>query len=169
MGGWVRTIDHEGMAQGLCSGMMKHFEDFDEGDLAAADAHGALAQDVGSGALTAALNDAWRARGSHVAAGGGVPAVPGQARFVEVEGETPEALDEALAPGARMSLLDNPGLDGLREVVRRNAGAAGVETSGGLPLHHVRTLAETGGDRISVASLAKDAKAIDFAMRFEAL
>jgi nicotinate-nucleotide pyrophosphorylase (carboxylating) len=82
-------------------------------------------------------------------------------------------LEEALQAGARMILLDNMDLATLHEAVRRNAaharGPAVLEISGGVQLATVRTLAETGVDRISVGALTKDVKAVDFSMRFEAL
>jgi nicotinate-nucleotide pyrophosphorylase (carboxylating) len=90
-----------------------------------------------------------------------------QARFVEIEVETLDQLDEALNAGAAMLLLDNMDLSTLREAVRRNAGRAILEISGGVNLQTVRALAETGVDRISIGTLTKDVQAIDFSMRFE--
>ena len=90
-----------------------------------------------------------------------------QARFVEIEVETLEQLDEALASGATMVLLDNMAIPTLQEAVRRNAGRAVLEISGGVNLDTVRALAETGVDRISIGALTKDVKAIDFSMRFD--
>ena len=94
-----------------------------------------------------------------------------RASFVEIEVETLAQLDEALANGARMVLLDNMDLSTLREAVRRNDAAgdarAVLEISGGVTLDSVRALAETGVDRISVGALTKDVKAVDFSMRFQ--
>jgi nicotinate-nucleotide pyrophosphorylase (carboxylating) len=122
------------------------------------------------------LYDAVLIKENHIAAAGGVAAVlqrvrdtAPQARFVEIEVETLEQLDEALACGATMVLLDNMDLPTLREAVRRNAGRAILEISGGVNLSTVRELAGTGVDRISIGALTKDIKAIDFSMRFEAL
>jgi len=122
------------------------------------------------------LYDAVLIKENHIAAAGGVAAVlqrvretAPQARFVEIEVETLEQLDEALACGARMVLLDNMDLPTLHEAVRRNAGRAMLEISGGVNLQTVRALAETGVDRISIGTLTKDVKAIDFSMRMEQL
>lgn len=122
------------------------------------------------------LYDAVLIKENHIAAAGGVAAVlqrvrdtAPQARFVEIEVETLEQLDEALSCGATMVLLDNMDLGTLNEAVRRNAGRAILEISGGVNLQTVRALAETGVDRISIGALTKDIKAIDFSMRFEAL
>jgi nicotinate-nucleotide pyrophosphorylase (carboxylating) len=121
------------------------------------------------------LFDAVLIKENHIAAAGGVGAVlrrvaetAPQARFVEIEVETLAQLDEALASGATMVLLDNMDISTLQEAVRRNAGRAVLEISGGVSLDTVRALAETGVDRISIGALTKDVKAIDFSMRFDA-
>lgn len=118
------------------------------------------------------LFDAVLIKENHIAAAGGVGAVlqrvaqtAPQARFVEIEVETLDQLDEALASGATMVLLDNMDIPTLQEAVRRNAGRAVLEISGGVNLDTVRALAETGVDRISIGALTKDVKAIDFSMR----
>lgn len=120
------------------------------------------------------LYDAVLIKENHIAAAGGVRQVLAQvhtdapqARFVEIEVETLDQLDEALDAGARMLLLDNMDLPTLREAVRRNAGHAILEISGGVNLQTVRALAETGVDRISIGALTKDVQAVDFSMRFE--
>lgn len=122
------------------------------------------------------LYDAVLIKENHIAAAGGVAAVlrrvqatAPQARFVEIEVETLEQLDEALACGATMVLLDNMDIPTLNEAVRRNAGRAILEISGGVNLDTVRALAETGVDRISIGALTKDVKATDFSMRFESV
>ena len=122
------------------------------------------------------LYDAVLIKENHIAAAGGVAAVlkrvqatAPQARFVEIEVETLAQLDEALACGAQMVLLDNMDIPTLQDAVRRNAGRAILEISGGVNLQTVRSLAETGVDRISIGALTKDVKAIDFSMRMEQL
>lgn len=122
------------------------------------------------------LYDAVLIKENHIAAAGGVAAVlhrvqetAPQARFVEIEVEHLAQLDEALACGATMILLDNMDIPTLQEAVRRNAGRAVLEVSGGVNLDTVRALAETGVDRISIGALTKDVKATDFSMRFETL
>lgn len=112
---------------------------------------------------------------NHIAACGGVAAALTQARtlapagvFTQVEVERLDQLEEALAAGATMVLLDNFGLDAMREAVRLNAGRAKLEASGGITLENVRAIAETGVDRISIGALTKDVKAIDLSMRFDA-
>ena len=99
--------------------------------------------------------------------------VAAQAKFIEIEVETLEQLQEALDAGAKMVLLDNMPLPTLREAVRINAGHSGggaiLEISGGVTLEGLRELAETGVDRISIGALTKDVKATDFSMRLQEL
>lgn len=120
------------------------------------------------------LHDAVLIKENHIAAAGGVTSVlrqaarvGGAAEFVEIEVETLAQLEEALAAGARMVLLDNMDMATLREAVRINGGRAVLEISGGVTLERVRELAETGVDRISVGALTKDVKATDFSMRMQ--
>jgi nicotinate-nucleotide pyrophosphorylase (carboxylating) len=129
------------------------------------------------------LFDAILIKENHIAAAGGVAQVLAQAKahghgasFIEIEVETLEQLREALAHGATMVLLDNMDLATLREAVAinqaigspRSMGPAILEISGGVTLEGLRTLAETGVDRISIGALTKDVRATDFSMRFDA-
>ena len=120
------------------------------------------------------LYDAVLIKENHIAAAGGVTAVlqaaqrvAAQAGFIQIEVETLAQLEEALAAGARMVLLDNMDLPALREAARLNAGRAVLEISGGVTLERLRVLAETGVDRISIGGLTKDVKATDFSMRLK--
>jgi nicotinate-nucleotide pyrophosphorylase (carboxylating) len=120
------------------------------------------------------LYDAVLIKENHIAAAGGVaPVLKAAARvaagasFVEIEVETLAQLQEALAAGAKMILLDNMDLPTLRDAVRINEGRAILEISGGVTLDSVRALAETGVDRISIGALTKDIKATDFSMRLQ--
>ena len=121
------------------------------------------------------LYDAVLIKENHIATAGGIAQVLQQAAkiaaradFVEIEVETLAQLHEALDAGAGMVLLDNMNLDMLKEAVRINAGRAVLEISGGVTLAGLRTLADTGVDRISIGTLTKDVQAIDFSMRFDA-
>ncbi|MFI4926929.1 MAG: carboxylating nicotinate-nucleotide diphosphorylase [Burkholderiales bacterium] len=122
------------------------------------------------------LYDAVLIKENHIAAAGGVTPVLGaaqrvaaQASFIEIEVETLEQLQEALAAGATMILLDNMQLPTLREAVRINAGRAILEISGGVTTETLRPLAETGVDRISIGTLTKDVQATDFSLRLKEL
>ena len=87
---------------------------------------------------------------------------------IEIEVETHEQLEEALAAGVKRVLLDNMSLPQLREAVEINQGRARLEASGGVNLDTVRDIAQTGVDDISVGEITKDIRAIDFSMRFVA-
>jgi nicotinate-nucleotide pyrophosphorylase (carboxylating) len=121
------------------------------------------------------LYDAVLIKENHIAAAGGIAQVlaraaevAAQADFVQIEVENLDELSQALDAGARMILLDNMSLPDLKESVRINAGRAVLEISGGVTLDGLRTLAETGVHRISVGTLTKDVRAVDFSMRFDA-
>ena len=110
---------------------------------------------------------------NHIVAAGGIrPAMAAaQARatpgmMIQIEVETFEQLDEALDAGATLILLDNFTTERMTEAVRRTAGRAQLEASGGINFDTIRAVAATGVDRISVGALTKDVKAIDLSMRF---
>ena len=94
------------------------------------------------------------------------PACGGGEISVQIEVETLAQLEEALQAGAKLILLDNFNLEGMREAVRLTAGRAALEASGGIGLDSVRDIAETGVDRISIGGLTKSVRAVDFSMRF---
>jgi len=109
---------------------------------------------------------------NHILAAGGIAAALSSARglahpgvFIQVEVETLAQLGEALACGAEMILLDNFGLETMREAVTLTAGRASLEASGGVDITRVRAIAETGVDRISIGSLTKDVRAVDLSLR----
>ena len=85
---------------------------------------------------------------------------------LEVEVETLEQMEEALAAGVTRILLDNFDPARLREAVARNAGRAKLESSGNVTLATIREVAETGVDYISVGALTKHVRALDLSMRF---
>lgn len=117
------------------------------------------------------LYDAILVKENHIAACGGVRealmAASKSSLPVQIEVESMEELEEALDSGAKLILLDNFDLEGLRKAVDYTAGRAVLEASGGVNLETVRSIAETGVDRISVGSLTKDVEAVDLSMRLE--
>ena len=86
--------------------------------------------------------------------------------MLQVEVESLAQLREALEAGARLVLLDNFDLAGMREAVKIAGDRAELEASGGVTLSNVRPIAETGVHRISIGSLTKDVDALDLSMRF---
>jgi nicotinate-nucleotide pyrophosphorylase (carboxylating) len=114
------------------------------------------------------LDDAILIKDNHVAVCGGVGeavrrarAVVGHLMKVEVEVDGLDQLDEALAAGPDVIMLDNFTLPMLREAVARTAGRITLEASGGVNLETVRGIAETGVDVISVGALTHSAPALD--------
>jgi nicotinate-nucleotide pyrophosphorylase (carboxylating) len=85
---------------------------------------------------------------------------------VEVEADTLEEVEQALKAGADIILLDNMGPAQLRRAVRRVAGRALTEASGGITLRNVRAVAASGVDFISVGALTHSAPAVDLALDF---
>ncbi len=86
---------------------------------------------------------------------------------IEVETDTLDQVDQALAAGASLILLDNMDPDQLRAAVRKCQGRATTEASGGVTLATVKTIAETGVDLISVGALTHSARAADIGLDFE--
>jgi len=117
------------------------------------------------------LFDAFLIKENHILAAGGIKQAVAAARAiaadkpVEVEVENLGELDQALAAGADIIMLDNMDLAGLREAVAINAGRARLEASGGVALERIRAIAETKVDFVSVGALSKDIRAIDLSLR----
>jgi nicotinate-nucleotide pyrophosphorylase (carboxylating) len=111
---------------------------------------------------------------NHVAACGGVRAAIERARAaaphtakIECEVDSLEQLDEALAAGVDIVLLDNMATSTVAEAVKRVAGRAVVEASGGITLARVAELARAGVDAISVGALTHSVQAADIGLDFE--
>ena len=119
------------------------------------------------------LFDAVLIKENHIACAGSVAAAIASARaaspglLLEVEVESLDELDEALACGPDRIMLDDFDLGMLREGVRRTAGRVPLESSGSLSLETVRAVAETGVDYISVGALTKHVRAVDLSMRID--
>ncbi len=119
------------------------------------------------------LFDAFLIKENHIAACGGIGAAIASAQRiapgkpVEVEVENLEELQEALAAGADIIMLDELSLEDMRTAVKLTAGRAKLEASGGINDSTLRTIAETGVDYISLGTLTKDVKAIDLSMRLK--
>ncbi len=115
------------------------------------------------------LYDAILIKENHIAAAGGIApalrAALSKGVPVQIEVESIDQLEQALASGAQSVLLDNFTTVAMREAVQVNCGRALLEASGGVTLSKVREIAATGVDRISIGSLTKDVKAIDYSMR----
>ena len=85
---------------------------------------------------------------------------------IEVESDTLEQVEQALAAGAELILLDNMTPEQLRVAVPKCKGRARTEASGGVTLESVRAIAEAGVDFISVGALTHSARAVDIGLDF---
>jgi nicotinate-nucleotide pyrophosphorylase (carboxylating) len=121
----------------------------------------------------AGLFDAILIKDNHIRLAGGVEAAVTRTRRhnpglrVEVEAQTLAQVDDALAAGAEIILADNLSIDDIRETVRRVAGRAKVEISGGVTLERIAELRETGADYVSVGALTHSAPAVDISFEIE--
>ena len=109
---------------------------------------------------------------NHIAAAGGI-AEALSAAFelakgavsVQIEVENLDELEQALAAGATLILLDNFTPAQMRQAVQLTQGRAQLEASGNISLANVREIAETGVERISIGALTKHIRAVDLSMR----
>jgi nicotinate-nucleotide pyrophosphorylase (carboxylating) len=115
-----------------------------------------------------ALGDGILVKDNHVAACGGVAEAVRRAREragamlkVEVEVVNLAALDEALAAGADIVLLDNMDDAAMAEAVRRVAGRVLLEASGNMTLERLPKVSATGVDFVSMGAITHSARAVD--------
>ncbi len=117
------------------------------------------------------LSDAALVKDNHVVAAGGVAAAFQAVRTrwpdldVEVECDTVAQVEEVVAAGADLVLLDNMSLDEMRvSVAVCKAAGVRTEASGGLSLDVARAVAETGVDFLSVGALTHSAPVLDLGL-----
>ncbi len=84
-------------------------------------------------------------------------------RTVEVECDRIEQVEEAVAAGATMVMLDNMTPEQVRECVSLVAGRVLVEVSGGVTVDNVRAYADAGADLVSTSLITQSAPALDIA------
>jgi len=108
---------------------------------------------------------------NHIEACGGVGEAVRRARAavphtvkVETEVDRLDQLEEALAAGADIILLDNMDVESMRTAVRINRGRTMLEASGGIKLENVAQVAATGVDIISVGALTHSSPSVDIGM-----
>ncbi|QWL72206.1 carboxylating nicotinate-nucleotide diphosphorylase [Aeromonas hydrophila] len=118
------------------------------------------------------LFDAYLIKENHILACGGIAEAINEARRlnpgkpVEVEVESLVELEQALAAGADIVMLDNFDIPMMREAVALNQSRAKLEVSGNVTLDTLADYAATGVDFISVGALTKHVRALDLSMRF---
>ncbi|MHB0857966.1 MAG: carboxylating nicotinate-nucleotide diphosphorylase [Anaerolineae bacterium] len=109
---------------------------------------------------------------NHIEAAGGIAAAVRRVRQhpmsaglpIEVEVESLEQLEEALALGVDRIMLDNMPPDTMREAVRRTAGRVELEASGNVTLDTIAQVAATGVDLISIGALTHSVRALDISL-----
>jgi nicotinate-nucleotide pyrophosphorylase (carboxylating) len=118
------------------------------------------------------LDDGLLIKDNHVGVAGGVAeAVRAAKEFasglqIQVEVDRISQIEPALAAGAERLLLDNMRPEILREAVALVAGRVPLEASGGVNLHTIRAIAESGVDYISVGRITQSAPAVDIGLDY---
>ena len=120
----------------------------------------------------AGLYDAVLIKENHILATGSISNAVRVARelttqLVEVEVETLQEFQQALAAGPDRIMLDNFAIADLQRAVAINQGKIALEASGNIELHTIRKIAETGVQYISTGALTKNVRAIDLSMRIQ--
>ena len=117
------------------------------------------------------LYDGVLIKDNHIVAAGGVQNAVRRAREVvphtakvEIEIETVDQVDEALAAGADILLLDNMPLGIMRGIVQEVGNRVITEASGGITLDQVQAVAATGVNLISVGALTHSAMPMDISL-----
>ncbi|OPZ91238.1 MAG: putative nicotinate-nucleotide pyrophosphorylase (carboxylating) [Firmicutes bacterium ADurb.Bin419] len=118
------------------------------------------------------LSDGVLIKDNHIKAAGGIKKAIDLVRDkiphtikIEVETETIDEVIEAIDGRADIIMLDNMGLDIMKEAVKIINGKAIVEASGNVNLNSIVDIAETGVDIISVGSLTHSVNAFDISMK----
>lgn len=119
------------------------------------------------------LGDAVLIKDNHIAIAGGITAAVERARAgvghmvkIEVEVDTLAQLDEALAAGVEVILLDNMSPDTLKEAVRRIDGRAMSEASGGITPETAAAVAATGVERIAIGWITHSSRILDIGLDY---
>jgi nicotinate-nucleotide pyrophosphorylase (carboxylating) len=120
------------------------------------------------------LYDMVLVKDNHIAAAGSITATVQRVRshneaglLIEVEVKDLNELREALSLGVDRIMLDNMGIDEMRQAVEVTAGRVKLEASGGVTLDTVAAIARTGVDYISVGALTHSAPALDISLEVE--
>ncbi|QNB46529.1 carboxylating nicotinate-nucleotide diphosphorylase [Thermanaerosceptrum fracticalcis] len=119
------------------------------------------------------LSEAVLIKDNHIAATGSIKNAIEKAKEniphtmkIEIEVETLGQMEEAIAAGADIVLLDNMDIAMLKEAVSRNKGRVILEASGNITRTNIREIAKTGVDIISVGAITHSVKAMDISLKF---
>ena len=119
------------------------------------------------------LSDGVLIKDNHIQAAGGITQAVRAARDfvphtlkIEVEVETLEQVQEALAAGADIIMLDNMTNDLMAQAVQLIGGRALTEASGNMDEKDLRSVAATGVNFISIGALTNHVKPLDISLKF---
>lgn len=119
------------------------------------------------------LADGVLIKDNHIAAAGSITAAVERARKaiphtlkIEVEVETKEQLEEALAVKADIIMLDNMSCEAMAEAVKIVNGRAVTEASGNMGERNLAEVAATGVDIISIGALTHTVVPLDISLKF---
>ena len=121
----------------------------------------------------ASLDDGILIKDNHIRLGGGVAEVVRKMKAaqlempIEIEVQSLDQVDQAIAAGVDVILVDNLPLEEMRAAVHRIAGRAKIELSGGVTLDRIADLARTGADYVSVGALTHSAPSVDLSFELE--
>jgi nicotinate-nucleotide pyrophosphorylase (carboxylating) len=116
------------------------------------------------------LYDGILIKDNHIAVAGGVTEAVRRVRAagsllpVEVEADTLDEVDAAVAAGADIVMLDNMDDETVHAAIQRIRGRARVELSGGMTVERVRRLAGSGADYVSIGAMTHSAPAVDLSL-----
>ena len=120
------------------------------------------------------LSDAAMLKDNHIDACGGIENAVGALKGklghmvkTEVEVRSLGELEEALAAGADVIMLDNMSPELMMQAVEITGGRARLEASGGITEETLRQVAQSGVDIISIGALTHSVKAFDISMKIE--
>jgi len=118
------------------------------------------------------LFDAFLIKENHLVASGGIAKAVARARemhpdkFLEVEVENLEQLQQVIDAEVERALLDNFSLDDMKRAVELNHQRIELEASGNIEEDNLLQIAASGVDFISIGALTKNLRAIDFSLRY---
>lgn len=118
------------------------------------------------------LSDGILLKDNHIGAAGSVTKAVEMAkeyapfvRKIEVEVETLDMVDEAIAAGADIIMLDNMDNETMMEAVRRIGDKAQTECSGNVTKERLKEIAEIGVDFVSAGALTHSAPILDVSLK----
>ena len=122
------------------------------------------------------LSDGILIKDNHIAAAGGIKSAVERARLgaphtlkIEVECENIGDVEEAVAAGADIIMLDNMSAENMKRAVEYIGGRAVTEASGNMGDRDLRAVADTGVDIISIGALTHSVRSLDISLKINLL